>query len=119
MVVINFVHELPSCPFLKLPKSLSVRLQCVRLKRDFYAVQSPLDGVSNRDSFSLLLERIGALETICGILQMPSLRPRSHHGSPEIFLDPLLMLLAAARPDQVELACPFCIGWIQLVVRRS
>ena len=45
MVMIDFIHEVPTCPFLKLPEGLSVRLQCVPLKRDLYAVQPPLDGI--------------------------------------------------------------------------
>ena len=53
VVMVDFVHEAPSRPFFKLPERLPVRLQCVRLKRDLYAVQPPFDG--NRDSFSLLL----------------------------------------------------------------
>lgn len=51
----DLVDEVPTCPFLELPEGLSVRLQCVRLERDLYAMQPPLDGISNRDSFSLLL----------------------------------------------------------------
>ena len=107
MVVVDFIHKVPSCPFLKLSESLSVRLQCVPLKRDFYAVQSHLDGISNRDSFSLLLQRVGTFEAIGGVFQMPLLGPRSHYGSPEISFDWLLALLAVLRPDQVELGFPF------------
>ncbi len=50
---------------------------------------------------------------------MSLFRPRGLYGSPEISLNPLLVLLAALRPDQVELARSLCFGRIQLVVRGS
>src|SRR5271167_4644843 len=50
---------------------------------------------------------------------MSLFRPRGLYGSLEISLNPLLVLLAALRPDQVELARSLCFGRIQLVVRRS
>jgi hypothetical protein len=40
VVMVDFVHEAPPCPFLKLPKGLSVQLQCVVLKRDLALLTS-------------------------------------------------------------------------------
>jgi hypothetical protein len=119
VVVVDFIHEAPSCPFLKLPEGLSMRLQRVRLKRDLYAVQPRLDSISNRDSFSFFLQRIGSLKAICGVFKVPLFRPCSLYRVLEIPFDSLLALLAALRPHQVELARTLCFGWCQLLVRGS